>query len=125
MNLSAVFWGLTHDTGESSPNLGPGISRLTLVTGLTLTPASTPPRPNLQQVLAGLLSIDLTSEWPVRGEGRKPPLPPSPTPAVAQHAGVSRAALFGHQQQQSATHGFTHCVTIDCRRGCVTASGGG
>lgn len=122
-SLSAVFWRLTHDTGESSPDLGPGISRLTLVTGLTLTSPSTLPRPSLQQVLAGLLSIDLTSEWPVQGK--------QTTPTAFTHASTkaSRALLSpdtSSSRRRTASKAvslLTDCIV--CRRGCVTASGGG
>jgi hypothetical protein len=108
VHLSAVFCS----TGESTPSLGPGILPLTLVTGLTLTLTLT--SASKQQVLAGLLSIDLCPSGLCRLSQR--PLWTTPTASTRAsthlHQGVSRSARRGYQQQ-SATHSFEGCVTIE------------
>jgi hypothetical protein len=118
VHLSAVFWS----TGESTPNLGPGI-----FTSDSGDSSDTHTSAAKQQVLAGLPSIDLCPSglcrhWQRRSE---PSLPRAPTPAHACTK-ASRAVLeraTSSNRRRTASRAVS--LSTDCRRGCVTASGGG
>jgi hypothetical protein len=113
------FLHLGHHAGEAVPESGTG--HLTS-DSVTLVTASTSPRPSVQQVLAGLLSIDLTPECTVQGQQTTPTAlthahthahaHTAAAPTLASFQGVSRTSVFSGQQQ-SATHGIES-------RGCVT-----
>lgn len=109
-------------TGESTPNLGPGI-----FTSDSGDWSDTHTSAAKQQVLAGLLSIDLCPSGLCRHSQRRsePSQPRAPTPAHTCTK-ASRAVLekaTSSNRRRTASRAVS--LSTVCRRGCVTASGGG